>query len=88
MGERDASGEIYNVGSTNRISILDLARRVIELTSSASDLAFVPFDEVYGQGIEDMLHRIPAIDKIGDAIGWRPQRDLETILADVIADRR
>jgi UDP-glucose 4-epimerase len=81
-------GEIFNVGSQNRISILQLADRIKELTGSSSELAFVPYDEVYGQGIEDMLHRIPDIDKIRAAIGWRPIRDLDRILLDVIEHAR
>jgi UDP-glucose 4-epimerase len=86
--ERGGSGEIYNVGSTNRISIVDLAERIRELTGSSSELVFVPYDEVYGQGIEDMLHRIPAIEKINAAIGWQPDRDLDTILDDVVRHAR
>jgi UDP-glucose 4-epimerase len=85
MDHEPASGEIYNVGSTDRIRILDLAERVRELTGSESDLAYVPYEHVFGQGIEDMLHRSPAIDKIRAAIGWEPERDLDTILRDVIA---
>ncbi len=85
MGHEAASGEIYNVGSTDRIRIIDLADRVRELTGSESDLVYVPYEEVFGQGIEDMLHRSPAIDKIRAAIGWEPERDLDTILRDVIA---
>jgi UDP-glucose 4-epimerase len=86
--EGGGSGEIFNVGSTNRISILQLAERIRELTGSSSELVFVPYEEVYGQGIEDMLHRIPAIDKIEMAIGWKPERDLDTILEDVVRHAR
>jgi UDP-glucose 4-epimerase len=78
------SGEIFNVGSTERIGILELARRVLERTESSSELVFVPYDQVYGQGIEDMLHRKPSIEKIRAAVGWRPSLDLDRILADVI----
>jgi UDP-glucose 4-epimerase len=88
MDAHALSGQIFNVGSTNRISILALAERVIELTESASELAFVPYSEVYGQGIEDMLHRIPSIERIGAAIGWRPQLGLDRILRDVVAHAR
>jgi nucleoside-diphosphate-sugar epimerase len=84
MGEQDASGEIYNVGSEERIRILDLAQRVIAATGSSSELEYVDYDRVYGQGIEDMLHRIPSIEKVSGAIGWRPERTLDEILADVI----
>ncbi len=84
MEAREISGDIFNVGSSERVRILDLAKRVLELTDSHSQLAFVPHDEVYGLGIEDVLHREPAIDKIRDAIGWRPSLDLDRVLADVI----
>ena len=86
--ESRISGEIFNVGGTDRISILELADRVRAATGSDSGLTFVPYDEVYGQGIEDTLHREPSIDKIGAAIGWRPTRSLEQILADVIEHAR
>jgi UDP-glucose 4-epimerase len=82
------SGEIYNVGSAERVRILDLADRVLELTGSSSSLEFVPHDEVYGLGIEDVLHREPSIEKIGAAIGWQPTRSLDDVLADVIAFER
>jgi UDP-glucose 4-epimerase len=86
--EGGGTGEIYNVGSTNRISILDLAELVRELTGSSSTLEFVPYERVYEQGIEDMLHRIPSIEKIHAAIGWQPERDLDTILEDVVRHAR
>jgi UDP-glucose 4-epimerase len=88
MDAEAIEGEIFNVGSHNRISILELADRVKELTGSDSDLSFVPYEEVYGHGIEDMLHRIPAIEKVRAAIGWRPIRDLDRILLDVIDYQR
>ncbi len=84
MDERAISGQIFNVGSTERIRILDLAERVVDLTGSGSEVVFVPYDEVYGLGIEDTLHREPSIEKIGAAVGWRPQRGLDEILADVL----
>ena len=58
------SGEIFNVGSTERVSIVDLAERVLAATGSRSEIVYVPYDEVYGQGIEDMLHRQP-VDREG-----------------------
>jgi UDP-glucose 4-epimerase len=88
MDAEAIQGEIFNVGSQDRISILALAERVKELAGSSSGIAFVPYSEVYGLGIEDMLHRIPAIEKIRAAIGWRPIRDLDRILLDVIEQRR
>ena len=88
MQTQAAGGEIYNVGSQQPIRIIDLARRVVEMTRSESDLVFIPHAEVYGQGIEDMHHRIPATDKIVSAVGWQASLDLDVILADVIKDAR
>jgi nucleoside-diphosphate-sugar epimerase len=82
------TGEIYNVGSRNWISIEELAGRVLELTESTSEVVRVPYDRVYGTGIDDMLHRVPAIEKVEAAIGWTPTRTLDEILADVIAYER
>jgi UDP-glucose 4-epimerase len=84
MSAREISGEIFNVGSAERMRIIDLAQRVLAATGSSSELTFIPHDEVYGLGVEDVLHREPAIDKIREAIGWAPTLDLDRILADVI----
>jgi UDP-glucose 4-epimerase len=88
MESEATTGEIYNVGSRNWISIGELAHRVLELTGSRSELVQVPYEKVYGSGIDDMLHRVPAIEKIRDAIGWEPTRALDDVLADVIAYER
>ena len=85
MDRRDLSGDIFNVGSTERVTIRELAERVLALTGSPSEIGFVPYTEVYGQGIEDMLHRQPAIEKVTGAIGWEPTQTLDDILADVVA---
>jgi len=87
MGE-GASGEIYNVGSEERISINGLAQRIRELTESSAEIEYVAYDDVYGIGIEDMLHRIPSTAKIHAAIGWAPERTLDDILGDVLAFER
>jgi UDP-glucose 4-epimerase len=84
----DAAGEIFNVGSSEQIAIVDLAHKVIEATDSSSTITFVPFEDAYGHGIEDMLHRIPSTDKIRAAVGWEPTFDLDRILADVISAAR
>jgi UDP-glucose 4-epimerase len=88
LAEPATNGGVFNVGTTERITIRDLARRVVELTGSSSELVFVPYDEVYGQGIDEMFHRAPAIDRIEHATGWRPSRGLDDILADVIEHTR
>jgi UDP-glucose 4-epimerase len=78
------AGEIFNVGAHNQTSIVDLAESVKSITGSSSPLVHIPFDEVYGTGIDDMLHRVPSIDKIRAAIGWSPRCDLDDILDDVV----
>jgi nucleoside-diphosphate-sugar epimerase len=88
MESEGATGEIFNVGSRNHISVGDLATRILELAGSSSELVYVPYDRVYGLGIDDMLHRVPAIEKIRDAIGWAPEHDLDRILVDVIEHAR
>jgi UDP-glucose 4-epimerase len=88
MEETSISGEIYNVGSSNKASVNQLAQRIIEKTDSRSELVSIPFNEVYGLGIEDMLHRSPSIEKVRAAIGWEPTRDLDQILDDVIEQKR
>ena len=88
MEASNTAGEIFNVGSSERITILDLADRVRQAAGSGSEIAFVPYDEVYGQGIEDTLHREPAIGKIREAVGWEPTLDLARIIRDVIEHAR
>src|SRR5436190_1340391 len=88
MDAEHISGEIYNVGSAERVRIIDLAERIKQAAGSDSQLAFIPYERVYDQGIEDTLHREPAIGKIKDAIGWEPTLDLDRIIADVIAHER
>jgi UDP-glucose 4-epimerase len=83
------SGEIYNVGSQERLAIRDLAERVRAKAESSSEIVFVPYEEVFPHGaMEEMFHREPSIEKIGDAIGWAPTRTLDEILTDVIAFER
>jgi UDP-glucose 4-epimerase len=88
MSNDSTSGEIYNVGSQYRVSILELADRVREATGSSSELVHVPYEQVYGQGIEDMIHRMPSIEKVQTAVGWTPELGLDEILADVIESVR
>jgi len=78
-------GEVYNVGSTEEISVESLAQRVIEITDSTSSAVKIPYDEAYEEGFEDMMRRVPDISKISEALGWEATRSLEEILADVLA---
>jgi UDP-glucose 4-epimerase len=92
-----AVGQVYNIGSTEEVSILALARRVKELAESRSELRLIPYDQAYAKGFEDMRRRVPSIDKIYQLVGWRPTKSLDEILRlmiefqraeDVQADRR
>jgi len=88
MNAPGIDGELFNVGSTERVTIDELAQRVLAATRSSSEIVHIPYDEVYGQGIEDMLHRQPSIEKVNAATGWSPTRSLDEILEDVIAHVR
>ena len=82
------AGRIYNVGSTEVVTILELAERVLRATGSSSELVFVPYEQVYGHGVEEMFQRVPSIDRIRDELGWEPTVDLDGILAEVIEHAR
>jgi UDP-glucose 4-epimerase len=83
-----AFGEVFNVGNTAEISILELAEEVRRLTGGRSDIVKIPYSEAYDEGFEDMPRRVPAIEKIEATVGWRPTLGLPEILRDVIADQR
>jgi len=84
MDDENAVGEVFNVGSNHEITIMDLARKVKELTNSESEIAYVPYDEAYEEGFEDMPRRIPDISKVNALVGFRPEMTLEGILKSVI----
>jgi len=83
-----AVGEVFNIGSNEEISILDLARRVKLLTESSSEIVFVPYAQAYEAGFEDMPRRIPDITKVNSLVGFRPDMPLDGILRKVIAYQR
>lgn len=84
METENAVGEIFNVGSTQEISIRDLAQKVIDMTNSESNIEYVPYENVYGDGFEDMKRRIPDISKIRNFIGWEPKVYLDELLQMII----
>jgi UDP-glucose 4-epimerase len=84
----DAPGRAYNIGAPNEISILDLARTVIDRTGSSSEIDLVPYEAAFEEGFEDMDRRVPDISRITDLTGWEPQRSLDDILDDAIAFER
>jgi len=84
----EARGEVFNIGHTKEISILDLATLIKRLAGSRSDIVLVPYEEAYEAGFEDMRRRVPDISKIQRLIGYRPALDLPEMLERLIAYER
>ena len=81
-------GKVINIGNDFEISINDLAQKIIVETDSKSDIVYVPYKEAYGDGFEDMERRVPNIDLINQLVGWKPRRDLTTIISDISAEMK
>jgi UDP-glucose 4-epimerase len=88
MGREEAYGQAFNIGSTEEISIGDLAAEVRDACGSDSEIVLVPYDEAYEAGFEDMPRRVPDTGKIETLLDWRPSKRLSEILAGVIAHQR
>jgi len=88
IDDERAFGEVFNVGGTDEISIVDLATKVIEKTGSASTIELIPYEVAFGKDFEDMQRRVPGIDKIRGLIGFRPVTGLDTILDRAIEHTR
>jgi len=82
------SGQVYNIGGTQEISILELAKKVLTATDSKSSIKLIPYDQVYNPNFQDMPRRVPDISKIKSATGFTPQVSLDQIIQDVIMDRK
>ena len=80
MKSEKTSGEVYNVGSNNEISIIDLARKIKEKTKSKSKIVLVNYDEAYEKGFEDMIRRKPKLEKIKSVINYNPKTNLDQII--------
>jgi UDP-glucose 4-epimerase len=76
-------GKVVNIGNDFEISINDLALKIIAETNSKSNVIYVPYEEAYGHGFEDMERRVPSIDLIYRLVGWKPKRDLTMIISDI-----
>ena len=76
-------GEVFNIGGKGEITILDLAKKIIDQTNSNSEITFVNYEDAYSLGFEDMVRRVPDISKIKLFTGWEPEIDLKTIIKDV-----
>ena len=83
-----AIGEVINIGNTEEVTIEDLAKTVRQRTDSSSPLHYVPYDKAYEPGFEDMMRRMPSIDKLYTLTGFRPQTSLTEIIDRVAAYHR
>jgi UDP-glucose 4-epimerase len=82
--EPRAVGGVFNVGNTDEVSIRDLAERVKSISGSQSPIQYVPYDEAYEAGFEDMPRRVPDISKIQALVGYQPRLELNDIIRTVI----
>jgi UDP-glucose 4-epimerase len=84
----EGDGEAFNVGGIEETSILDLAKKIIEITNSSSKVNFIPYAELKSQGFEDMQRRVPSTEKLKKLTGWVPTRGLDKILSDYLSSVR
>lgn len=88
METPDAAGQVYNIGSDQEISIEDLADRIIEMAGSSSTKKFITYQEAFGRPFDDMLRRVPCLEKVRRKIGYAPRHDLRSIIDSVIASMK
>jgi UDP-glucose 4-epimerase len=81
-------GRVLNIGNNFEISMNDLAARIISETESKSTIEYISYEDAYGAGFEDMERRVPNIDLIRDLVGWKPTRNLSSIIQDIALDMR
>lgn len=80
----DAVGQAYNIGSHEEVTILELARRIVDRTGGGSEVRLIPYEQVYGPGFEDMRRRVPDTTKLRELTGWKAKHNLDAIIDDVV----
>jgi UDP-glucose 4-epimerase len=85
---KEAAGQVYNIGSNEEIAIEELADKIIEMTGSKSKKEFISYEEAYGRSIDDMMRRVPSLERINKAIGWEPKTSLDEMLRMVIESEK
>jgi UDP-glucose 4-epimerase len=88
MDNPKSIGHVFNIGSTNEISISELAKRVIELTNSSSEINYKKHSEVFGDNFEEPKRRVPDISKVKNFVGWQPSKTLEEVILEIADDIR
>ena len=84
----EAVGQVFNIGSQEEVTIEELAKRVIRLTNSPSRIVYIPYEEAYEEGFEDMPRRVPDISKVKALIGFEPTMNLDQIIESVVNETR
>jgi len=85
MDSDKAVGEVFNIGNNQQISIMELAKKTIEITGSISTIEKIAYEKAYPEGFEDMQRRVPDISKIKQVLGWSPEINLDQIIKDIAA---
>ncbi len=88
LGTPSAVGDVFNIGSNEEVSMMQLAEMVRDAAGSKSEIRLVPYAEAYPEGFEDMMRRVPDVTKLERTINFRPKTPLSQIIADVVADQR
>jgi UDP-glucose 4-epimerase len=81
-------GQVINLGNDEEVTIKALAERAIDLTGSSSEIRYIPYEDVSGDGFEDMQRRVPSLEKARQMLGYQPTRSLDDIINDVAAEAR
>jgi UDP-glucose 4-epimerase len=76
-------GEVYNLGSPHAISMIDLAKKVIKLTNSNSNIIIKPYEELFGKNFEEPRERVPEVTKIFKAVGWKAMKSIDEIIVEI-----
>ena len=89
MVENEESfGQVFNIGGTEEISMLDLAKKIIALSESKSEIVLIPYEEAYEADFEDMMRRVPSVEKVYRLLGFKPNDNLDSILKKIIASMK
>lgn len=88
METPEALGEVFNVGTTTEVTMIELATRVRDAAGSKSEIRLIPYSEAYAAGFEDMMRRVPDVSKLFRVTGFKPMTTLDEIIRDVVEDQR
>ena len=85
LDKPESIGGIYNIGSSESVTMLELAERVRAVLGSASKIELIPYEKAYAKGFDDMMHRSPDTSKLQELLGWKPEHTLDDIISDIAA---